>query len=216
MKNMLVIILTVIFLSPTTSLAKANCLDVYKGNLLRKEAWRARRSAASVFVGVFAISPLVTPLGAVTFGSFAVALLASGSGMHILNKKKIVLPKAVKQYMLVDEVMNPGQSLHLEDYTNQVLFGRPVGYKYDFKPETKKKLLASFVEHLKEKFQRKGAYAHQVESVTDESVRKTILQLMGVGNELCTNKRGKEKALMMFKFENVILDNLWQPDQGIF
>lgn len=208
MKNILVMILTVLFLFPSTGQAKSNCLDVYKANLLRKEAWRARRSAASVFVGVFAISPLVTPLGAVTFGSFAVALLASGSGMHILNKKKIVLPRAVKQYMLVDEVINPGQSLHLEDYTSQILFGRPVGYKYDFQPETKKKLLASFVEHLKSKFERRGAYAHQVEGVTDESVRKTISQLMNAGNGLCTNKRGKEKALMMFKFENKILDNL--------
>lgn len=208
MKKLFVLFLAVTFLFPAVSTASSDCREIYEAKLLRKEAWRARRSAAAVFVGAFAVSPLVTPLGAVTFGSFAVLLLGSGSGMHILNKQKIILPRAVKQYMIVDEVLNPNQSLHLEDYTNQILFGRKVGYKYDFLPEAKKQLFYTFITHLQKKAQRRGANYNQIQNVTEESVRNTISELMKKGNALCTNSRGKEKALMMFKFENIVLKNI--------
>lgn len=208
MKKILILLLTTILLLPSISWANADCREVYQGKLLNQEAWRARRSALSVFVGAFAISPLVTPLGAATFGSFAVALLASGSGMHYLNKKKLILPAAAKELMLMDEVLNPGLSLHLEDYTSQVLFGRKVGYKYDFLPETKMKLFQAFVLHLKKKASRTGYDDQEVEQITDASVRDIMGRLMNDGLALCQAPKGKVKALMMYRFENVILRNM--------
>lgn len=210
MKKFVSLVLLGIFLSVSNAFAFDNCKDVYEGKLLRREKARARRTATSVFVGMFAISPLVTPLGAMTFGSFALAVLGTGQGMHWMNKKKFLLPHEIKELMLIDESLNPNLPLHIKKSDpNVILFGRHVGYDLTFTAESKKVLLEKFVEHLKQKYERYGGYTQLTKEITPQWVRGTISRLMNEGRKLCTHPDGQEQALKMFRFENVLL---WELD----
>ena len=97
---------------------------------------------------------------------------------------------------------------------NERIFRRTVGYDITFSAETKKDLMEKFVMHLKNKARRQGAGAAQVDDITTESVSATIAKLNNAGKALCTHENGSERALMMFKFENVILWDMEESGEG--
>ena len=212
MKKTISLILLAAIFATSNAFAFDNCKDVYEGKFLRRESRRAKTSAIAVWVAAVAVSPIVTPLGAAAFGSAAVILLGSGEGMHWANHKRLLLPHEVKELMLMDQAINPDKPLHLKKQKpNERIFRRTVGYDITFSAETKKDLMEKFVMHLKNKARRQGAGAAQVDDITTESVSATIAKLNNAGKALCTHENGSERALMMFKFENVIL---WDMEES--
>jgi hypothetical protein len=130
-----------------------------------------------------------------------VSMIGMGQGKNALNSRGILLPDAVKELMLIDEVLHPGEIYELDAPTTHELFGREVGAHYKILPETKKKLMEAFVAELKHKA------AENADLVTEESVRATMFEMMHTG-ELCRNSRGKTKALSLRKFRQKVLQAL--------
>jgi hypothetical protein len=175
------------------------CKREYYSKVKQIQKRRAGATAFATGVAVIAVSPLVTPLGAITFGAFAVTLVSANQGKNLLNNRGILLPDAVKELMLIDEVLNPGKTYFLDADTNHVLFGTTVGAHYEIMPETKRQLMEKFVDDLRSSAEDKA------DLVTEFSVRLAIKDLLR-SEELCQNARGKTKALSLRKFRKTVLE----------
>jgi hypothetical protein len=189
-------------LCSSMAFAKNNCSRELEARHLKRVSGRAKRIAGSVFVGALAVSPLVTPFGAILYGSIAVTLTGQSIIANELNRKGKFLPREVRQRIILDQVENPGRSLFIEHYTTEVLFGREVGYNYEVIASTKEKLLNAFTAQLAKKDK-------SLINLTNEQVSTAIYNLLNDQNHsLCKNKNGKNKTLSMRTFKKVIIQEL--------
>ncbi len=176
----------------------ADCLGIYQDKLMRQEIRRDRILAASVATAAVATAPIFTPVGAAILGGLALGAGGTTYTAQMLNKNGRTMPAGLKEYAIIHEVLYPGTGFHLKQKSNTWLMGRRTQINYLVSSVDKTELLEKLTDSLQ---------ADAFCNISIDDVRYVIKDLI-LNNDLCKNKKGKDKALLFSVFKNKISSKL--------
>ena len=181
-----------------THSAMADCFQTYEHKLLTQEKNRARIIAASILVGDLALCPIFPAAGAIIMGGTAVVIGGTTFLMDELNKNATTLPAGLKQYIVINSVLNSGSPIDIEEKADTWLLGKRVKFHYRVPTARQADFMDDFTDSIQQDVSERC-----FREISEDKLRLAVSDLMQ-NEQLCKDDKGAEKALSMAKFKTLI------------
>lgn len=181
-----------------SSAAKAECYQAYETKLINQEVNRARVIAIAVALGDLALLPILPVSGEIILGGTAIAVGGTTYIIDELDKHQKLLPQGLKEYIVLNSVMNGAAPIDIEKKANVWLFGRRAKFHYRIPTDEQANVMDDFTDSIQQ-----DVADRCFKEITVTDVNAAVASLMQ-NDQLCTTGKGKHKALTMNKFKTQI------------
>ena len=178
--------------------AMADCFQTYEHKLLQQEKHRAAIIAASIAVGDLALCPIFPLAGALIMGGTAVVIGGTTFLMNELNKNATTLPAGLKQYIVLNSVLNSGTAIDIEEKADIWLVGKRVKFHYRVPSARQSDFMDDFTDSIQE-----DVAGRCFREISEDKLRLAVSDLMQ-NEQLCKDDKGAYKAMSMGKFKAMI------------